>query len=73
VVMDAQQRPFSELIGNGSLVNIKVGLMEYDNQYGKGVTKALQAVQVLAHVPYEPSSIAEGFDLIEADEESDEF
>lgn len=41
--------PFSDPIGNGSVVDVKVAI--YDSKFGKGTR--LEQVNVLEHVPYE--------------------
>ena len=51
-VFDADGKPFSDLIGNGSDVTIKVSV--YDTQMGKGTR--LDAVRVDTLVPYDGPS-----------------
>lgn len=47
VVRDATNQPLTELVGNGSLVNVQFSIYEYDNSFGKGTGADLQGVQVL--------------------------
>lgn len=57
-VVDARGEPWAEnkLIGNGSVGDVKVRVVDY----GKGVQKGiyLQAIRVLDHVPYEIEDFA---------------
>lgn len=57
-VVDAQGNPWNEnkLIGNGSVADVKIKVVDY----GKGVQKGayLQAIRVLEHVPYEAADFA---------------
>jgi hypothetical protein len=52
-VVDKDQNPFTDNIGNGSRVTIQYKLGDWNFQGRKGVSAYLQAVQVLNHVPYE--------------------
>jgi len=52
-VVDAEGKPFEEMIGNGSNVTIKIETYPYDNEYGKGNGHRLLAVKVNKHVKYE--------------------
>jgi len=51
-VKDRGKNPFTELVGNGSEVNVKFRTWEYDNSFGKGTSGDLMAVQVVNHIPY---------------------
>lgn len=50
--VDAAKEPFTDLIGNGSIVNIQYELKEWEAFGNTGVKPELKAVQVLEHVPY---------------------
>jgi hypothetical protein len=61
--------PVSELIGNESLVKVKVDLIPYSNKFGTGHVARLVAVQVLDLVAYSAqSSTLEGFTAVGDDE-----
>lgn len=62
-IVDARGKPWNgSLIGNGSIVDIKVKVVEYD---GSEAGVYYQAMRVLDHVPYE----AEEFPALESDDE----
>lgn len=48
-VVDSEGKAFSQLIGNGSKVTVKLAI--YDSRFGKGTR--LEAVRVDEHIPYE--------------------
>lgn len=52
LVVDAEGKPFDEIIGNGSEVTVKVETYTYDNKFGKGVAMRLESVRVDKHKPY---------------------
>lgn len=58
VVVDEYNKPFTGLIGNGSVVNIQFTPIKY-TEYGGGITHDLQGVQVVDLVPYAPADGAE--------------
>lgn len=64
-VVDAQGRDWNEntLLGNGSVADVKVKIVDY----GKGVQKGvyLQAIRVLKHIPYESTA----FEPLDEDDE----
>lgn len=49
-VIDKEGKPFTENVGNGSVVNVK--LFGYKNRDGQ-LTVTLDTIQVVEHVPYE--------------------
>lgn len=51
-VVDAQKRPFTEAIGNGSVCNVIVNVYEWTFGKKTGMGAWLEAVQVLDHVAY---------------------
>lgn len=54
-VLGSDRKPFTKLIGNGSVVKAVIELLKYDHpQFGKGLRARLAAVQVLEHIPFEP-------------------
>lgn len=59
VVVDANRNPFTELIGNGSVVNVQYKEYEwnYAGKSGKGLD--LQGVQVVEHKPFAGADGAE--------------
>ena len=58
-VIDAEGKPFSENVGNGSVVNLK--LFGYRNVDGQLVV-TLDTMQVIEHVPYEGKAVADSVD-----------
>lgn len=50
-VVDINMKPFTEIIGNGSLCNLKLDVYEYKG-YGGGTTFKLDSVQVIELIPY---------------------
>lgn len=55
-VIDTEGQPFTDNIGNGSIVNLKLfGYRNVDNQ----VVVTLDTVQVVEHVPYESRAASE--------------
>ena len=52
-VMDADGKPFTDLIGNGSNVTVKIETYTYNNEWGKGNGHRLMAVKVNKHVKFE--------------------
>ena len=63
-VVDAQNAPFAGLIGNGSTVNVKYSVFEWNNKFGQGVGADLQGVQVVELVEFgdnEDFSVVDGF------------
>jgi hypothetical protein len=66
VVVDRQKEPFDQLIGNGSICNIKLTVKEV-NAFGQNRVKGyLDSVQVINHIPY---GDGEDFDVEEGDDE----
>ena len=58
-VIDAEGKPFSENVGNGSVVNLKLfGYRNQDNQ----LVVTLDTMQVIEHVPYEGKAVADSVD-----------
>lgn len=51
-VVDAKNKPMTDLIGNGSTCNVQYSFVAYENKFGKGVTNDLKGVQVLDLVAY---------------------
>lgn len=56
-VIDALGNPFSDLIGNGSHVTVKVHVFTYDNSFGKGVSHRLEEIRVNKLVPYSKETV----------------
>lgn len=52
VCVDAANKPFEELVGNGSVCNVQYGTYEWKNRFGAGIGADLKGVQVLEHVEY---------------------
>ena len=70
-VFDAQLNPFDGLIGNGSKVNVKFSVYNWEFKGKKGTSADLQAIQIVELVPYEGSSRAddnEGFEPVGKEE-----
>lgn len=67
-VVDAKKNPFSELIGNGSVVKVSYTPFEWSYAGKSGTTGWLNAVQVIEHVPYEGGF---GVDEFESEEGTD--
>ncbi len=65
-LVDAQKRTMSDLVGNGSVVNVKYRPYTYDNKYGKGQGADLMGVQVIELVRYEtdPEDEDEDFEVV---------
>ncbi len=67
IVLTAAKQPFSDLIGNGSLVRVQVRVYEHKPQTTKlyGITHGaeLQGVQVIELVPYSSASDSVEFDV----------
>lgn len=53
VVVDKHGEASSDLIGNGSQVEITVTTFPYDNNYGKGIGCRLDSVRIIDLVPFE--------------------
>ena len=70
VVRDAQNQPFSDLIGNGSEVIVQFSTYEWKNKFGSGVSTDLQGVQVVHLVPYRTG---DGDEFEPLDAEDDEI
>lgn len=66
-VVDRSKKPFDQLIGNGSVVDVSFKLFEYTKPT-KGVSTELQAIRVREHVPYNDGGVSEFEDL---DDEED--
>jgi len=66
VCVDASRNPQTDLIGNGSDVNVQFSVFEWSNKFGSGTGVDLQGVQVLTLVEYV------GGDGSEFDDESGE-
>lgn len=59
-IVDAENKPFEDNIGNGSIVNVQIRPYEYSNNFGSGVSADLEGVQVVDLVPYDgPSGTSE--------------
>lgn len=74
VVGPNPREPFTALVGNGSVCNVRLVLLPYTFKKKKGVSFRLDAVQVLKHVPYTKQVDTTGFDdLSEEDEDTEGF
>jgi len=52
-VVDASKAPFTNLIGNGSIVNVFYNLYEWGpGKYGSGIGADLTGIQIIDLVPY---------------------
>ena len=58
LILDHENQPTTKLIGNGSLVTIKVQVYDYDNKFGKGKGSRLESVRVDELVEYVKPDIA---------------
>lgn len=66
-VMDAQKRPFTNLVGNGSILNVMYTPFSWEMNGKSGVTPLLKKVQVVDLVPYKGGEKAdEDFDILPA-------
>jgi hypothetical protein len=52
LVVDSQNNPVTEIIGNGSKIRVKANVYEWAFQGKKGVAAGLSAVQVVDLIPY---------------------
>ena len=52
VVVDKNNLPLTDLIGNGSLVNVQFSTFEWNNKFGSGISSDLQGVQVLELIEF---------------------
>lgn len=52
VVVDKEGNPFTDTIGNGSIVTVKIDTYNYDNKFGKGTGFKIVGVQVDEHKQY---------------------
>jgi len=70
VVVDKARKPFTSMIGNGSLCNIQYNFVKYD-KFSGGVFAELKGVQVVDLVPY---GVADGeeFSSLEDNRTTDE-
>ena len=55
-VVDANKKPFEDLIGNGSLVNLQYNPYDWEFAGNKGKSADLVGVQVLEHVAFSGTS-----------------
>ena len=63
-VVDNELRPFTDLIGNGSLVNVKFKTFDWEYRGKSGVGTDLVKIQVVEHVSYAGDSDEEDFEVI---------
>jgi hypothetical protein len=63
VVMDGQKKPFSDLVGNGSVCNVQYTPFEWEMNGKSGTSPILKKVQVVSLVEYAGGN-AEDFDVI---------
>lgn len=68
-VIDAQLRPFTDLIGNGSEVIVKAGTFDWNFKGKTGVGADLIKVQVVKHIAYAGATDDEDFQVIGGDED----
>lgn len=61
-VVDAHKEPFTKMIGNGSICNIKYSLIPWNNKFGSGVTTDFKGIQVVEWVEYGDN---EDFDVVD--------
>ena len=62
MVVDSSNKRFTGLIGNGSKVNVKVGVGHYNFQGRKGVNAYLNAIQIVELVEFKSNPI---FDVVD--------
>jgi len=64
-VVDADKNPWNNgEIGNGSVVNVSFMTYEHPKTKKFGLGKALNAIQVVEHVPYEGAGGVSEFDAV---------
>ena len=65
-LVDAQKRTMTDLVGNGSVVNVKYRPYVYDNKFGKGKGADLMGVQVIELVRFDadPDEEDEDFEVV---------
>lgn len=68
-VVDRAKRPLTELIGNGSLVNVSYNVFDWSFGGKSGKSGGLNGVQVLDLIPYE-SKAADDFEVLEQEDSS---
>lgn len=68
VVRDAQNQPFTDLIGNGSEVIVQFSTFEWKNKFGSGISADFQGVQIVDLVPYRNAD-GDEFEPIEGEED----
>ena len=66
-VVDAQRRPFTQKIGNGSKVNVRYKRREWDYGSKSGISGDLRGVQVVEYVAI-PGGDEDSFEVIGSDE-----
>ena len=64
IVIDANKEPFTKLIGNGSVCNIKYAFIPWNNKFGNGVTTDFKGIQVVELVEFGDN---EDFDVVSKD------
>jgi len=65
IVVDKACRPFSDLIGNGSICNVRIAQVPYEFKGIKGFKFSLDAVQVMKHKKFNTKNDLSGFDMVE--------
>ena len=71
-IVDRNKKPFTELLGNGTVVNIVLCLLAYDGKFGKGVVIRPEAIQVVDHVEFSGGG-GDDLDLFDAVDADDDF
>lgn len=51
-VVNADNEPFEEILGNGSDVIVKFSVYQWKNNFGTGIGADLEGVKVINHIPY---------------------
>ena len=54
ILIDVDNNPITEIVGNGSEAIVGFRLYEWNNNFGKGISADLEKVKILTLVPYEP-------------------
>jgi len=70
IVVDAMKKPFTEMVGNGSEVNVIFDIFEWEMRGKKGKTAWLNKVQVVNLVPF---GGGEDFDVVVSGIEEEDF
>jgi hypothetical protein len=70
-LIDVDNEPITEIVGNGSEAIVGFRLYEWNNNFGKGISADLEKVKILTLVPYVPPT-EEKTETVEKEIVSDE-